>query len=153
SAAPASPAALSPAARVRAPRSFIAALRNIIESSKRSRPCGPARDLRPYNPIRRRADRGDPRNCLAVDAPIARLIPRGARRGALGCAAMTFDDVRACREKDGWPIDVVSDVVLRSRFRCGDRIYPVFVHLETEYATFAVIPFARLPSDEGGDLL
>jgi hypothetical protein len=66
---------------------------------------------------------------------------------------MTFDDVRACLEKDGWPIDLVSEVTLRSRFRCGDRIYPVFVHLETEYATFAVIPFARLPADETGDLL
>src|SRR5437763_355816 len=66
---------------------------------------------------------------------------------------MTFDDVRGCLEKDGWPIDLVSEVTLRSRFRCGDRIYPVFVHLEREYATFAVIPFARLPDDETGDLL
>ena len=66
---------------------------------------------------------------------------------------MTFDDVRACLEKDGWPIDVVSEVTLRSRFRCGDRIYPLFVHLEPEHATFAVIPFARLPDDEAGDLL
>jgi Putative bacterial sensory transduction regulator len=66
---------------------------------------------------------------------------------------MTFDDVRACLEKDGWPVDVVSDVTLRSRFRSGDRIFPLFVHLEPEYATFAVIPFARLPADEGGDLL
>ena len=66
---------------------------------------------------------------------------------------MTFDDVRACLEKDGWPVDVVSAVTLRSRFRSGDRIFPLFVHMEPEYATFAVIPFARLPTDEGGDLL
>jgi hypothetical protein len=66
---------------------------------------------------------------------------------------MTFDEVRACLEKDGWPVDVVSDVTLRSRFRSGDRIFPLFVHLEPEYATFAVIPFVRLPTDESGDLL
>ncbi len=87
---------------------------------------------------------------------------------------MTFDEVRACLEKDGWPVDVVSDVTMRSRFRSGDRIFPLFVHLEPvvlgetqtaadeptvsvppapTYATFAVIPFAKLPPDETGDLL
>jgi hypothetical protein len=62
--------------------------------------------------------------------------------------AMNFADVRACLEKDGWPIEVVSESTLRSRFRGGDRIFPVFVHLEPAYVTFAVIPFARLPDDE-----
>jgi hypothetical protein len=81
---------------------------------------------------------------------------------------MTFDDVRACLEKDGWPTEVLSETTLRSRFRSGDRIFPLFVHLATgaadepdstpaapspAYATFAVIPFARLPTDESGDLL
>ncbi len=66
---------------------------------------------------------------------------------------MRFDELRACLEKDGWPVDVVSDVTMRSRFRSGDRVFPLFVHLEPEYATFAVIPFARLPADEGGDVL
>jgi hypothetical protein len=84
---------------------------------------------------------------------------------------MTLDEVRACLEKDGWPVDVVSDVTMRSRFRSGDRVFPLFVHLESvemggsapppsrsaaprlTYATFAVIPFARLPADETGDLL
>jgi hypothetical protein len=80
---------------------------------------------------------------------------------------MKLDEVRACLEKDGWPIEVVSEVTMRSRFRAGERIFPLFVHLERgsgrgsgpeggpdpEYATFAVIPFARLPTDEGGDLL
>src|SRR5262249_35165040 len=67
--------------------------------------------------------------------------------------AMTFDEIRATLEQDGWPVDVVSDVTLRSRFRCGDRIFPVFIHLEPAYATFAVIPFARLPADEMGDVM
>ncbi len=61
---------------------------------------------------------------------------------------MNFADVRACLEKDGWPIEVVSESTLRSRFRGGERIFPVFVHLEPSYVTFAVIPFARLPDDE-----
>ena len=43
---------------------------------------------------------------------------------------MNFEDLRACLEKDGWPVDVVSDVTLRSRFRSGERIFPLFVHLE-----------------------
>jgi len=66
---------------------------------------------------------------------------------------MTFDEVRACLERDGWPVDVVSDVTLRSRFRSGDRVFPVYVHLEPGYVSFAVIPFARLPEDESGDTM
>ena len=66
---------------------------------------------------------------------------------------MTFDELRACLETDGWPVDVVSEVTMRSRFRSGDRIFPVFVHLEAEYANFVVVPFAKLPADERGDAL
>lgn len=81
---------------------------------------------------------------------------------------MKLDELRACLEKDGWPVDVVSEVTMRSRFRSGDRVFPLFVHLEPDdrrehdaegkpaeptYATFAVIPFARLPPEENGDLL
>jgi hypothetical protein len=74
-------------------------------------------------------------------------------------ATMTFDELRACLETDGWPVEALSEVTLGSRFRAGDRVFPVFVHREradgddTEYATFAVIPFARLPPDESGDVL
>lgn len=75
---------------------------------------------------------------------------------------MNFDEVRACLEKDGWPVEVVSEVTMRSRFRAGERVFPLFVHLEADdlgrgagltYATFAVIPFAHLPEDETGDAL
>lgn len=82
-------------------------------------------------------------------AGCARDRAREGRRDKLG--AMTFEDVRACLEKDGWPVDAVSDVTMRSRFRCGERIFPVFVHIEPEYVSFAVIPFAKLPADEAGD--
>lgn len=60
---------------------------------------------------------------------------------------MNFADVRACLEKDGWPIEELSETTIRSRFRGGDRIFPVFIHLEPEYVTFAVIPFVKLPRD------
>jgi hypothetical protein len=66
---------------------------------------------------------------------------------------MKLDEVRSCLEKDGWPVEVVSEATMRSRFRSGDRIFPLFVHFEPDYAIFAVIPFAKLPTDEGGDLL
>jgi hypothetical protein len=66
---------------------------------------------------------------------------------------MKLDEVRACLERDGWPVELVSDVTMRSRFRCGERIFPLFVHLETGYMTFAVIPFARLPIDDAGDFM
>lgn len=66
---------------------------------------------------------------------------------------MTPDEVRACLEKDGWPVDVVSERTMRSRFRCGERIYPVLVHLDAEHVSFAVIPFARLPVDDSGDVM
>lgn len=61
---------------------------------------------------------------------------------------MEFADVRACLEKDGWPIEVVSDTTIRSRFRGGEGVLPLFVHREAEYMTFAVIPFFKLPKDE-----
>src|SRR5262245_42068347 len=107
---------------------------------------------------------------------------------------MNLDEVRSCLENDGWPVDVLSEVTVRSRFRSGDRVFPLFAHLEPDdrrslpppvndggsagsadsagsapkppgpdgpgsfrpdltYATFAIIPFAYLPPDEGGDLL
>jgi len=61
---------------------------------------------------------------------------------------MTFDEVRACLERDGWPVEVVSESTMRSRFRGKERVFHVFVHLEGEFVTFAVIPFAKLPEDE-----
>jgi hypothetical protein len=60
---------------------------------------------------------------------------------------MTADDIRGCLEKDGWPVEPVSDTTLRSRFRGTGRIFTLFVHLDPTFVTFAVIPFARLPAD------
>ena len=58
---------------------------------------------------------------------------------------MNFTELRACLEKDGWPIEGLSEVTLRSCFRGGGRMFPVFIHREPEHVTFAVIPFLRLP--------
>jgi len=60
---------------------------------------------------------------------------------------MTLDEIRAVLEAQGWPVERLSDTTLRSRFRSKDRIFPLFVHLEPLFVTFAVIPFARLPED------
>ncbi len=58
---------------------------------------------------------------------------------------MNFTELRACLEKDGWPIEDVSEVTLRSCFRGGGRRFPVFIYREPEHVTFAVIPFLHLP--------
>src|SRR4051812_12386708 len=62
---------------------------------------------------------------------------------------MKLEEVRACLEKDGWPIEVLSPATLRTRFRGGDRVFPVFIHQEPEHVVFAVIPFVHLPDDDG----
>ncbi len=61
---------------------------------------------------------------------------------------MTFDEVRACLEQGGWPVEVVSAGTMRSRFRGKTRVFHVFVRIEEEFVVFAVIPYARLPEDE-----
>ena len=60
---------------------------------------------------------------------------------------MTFEEVRAWLEKDGWPLDEISEVALRSRFRGSERVFPLFIYKEPLFITFAVIPYARLPED------
>jgi hypothetical protein len=60
---------------------------------------------------------------------------------------MTLEEIRACLEKDGWPLEAVSESTFRSRFRAAERSFPVFVHCEAQFITFAVIPYATLPDD------
>jgi hypothetical protein len=62
---------------------------------------------------------------------------------------VNFNEVRACMEGDGWPVEVLSEATMRSRFRGGTKVFPLFVHIEQLFITFAVIPFAKLPSDLG----
>jgi hypothetical protein len=67
---------------------------------------------------------------------------------------VNFNEVRACMEGDGWPVEALSEATMRSRFRGGGKVFPLFVHIEQLFITFAVIPFAKLPSDaDAGDVL
>ena len=60
---------------------------------------------------------------------------------------MTLDEIRAYLEKDGWPIEILSETTLRSRFRAEGRVFPMFIHRDGEFVNFAVIPYAVLPGD------
>jgi hypothetical protein len=60
---------------------------------------------------------------------------------------MTLDEIRAVLAAEGWPVERLSESTLRSRFRSKDRVFPLFVHVEPLFVTFAVIPYARLPED------
>ncbi|UQA62365.1 YbjN domain-containing protein [Polyangium aurulentum] len=61
---------------------------------------------------------------------------------------MNLDEIRGVLEAQGWPVERLSESTLRSRFRSKDRIFPLFVHVEHLFVTFAVIPYARLPEDQ-----
>ena len=78
--------------------------------------------------------------CIMVAVPSARLC----------CWRMTFEDIRSWLEHEGWPVEVVSGVTLRSSFQGSSRTFHLYVHLEPPFVTFAVIPFARLPTDPMG---
>lgn len=60
---------------------------------------------------------------------------------------MTLDEIRTVLAAEGWPVERLSESTLRSRFRSKDRVFPLFVHVEPLFVTFAVIPYARLPED------
>lgn len=60
---------------------------------------------------------------------------------------MNLDEIRTCLTTDGWPVDVLSGVTLQSRFRGKERIFPMLVHVEGEFVTFAVMPYAHAPDD------
>jgi len=68
---------------------------------------------------------------------------------------MNFDEIRACMESDGWPLEVLAEsTTMRSRFRGAGRVFPLFVHLEEVFVNLAVIPFSRLPNEpEAADAL
>ena len=57
---------------------------------------------------------------------------------------MTLDEIRACLEKDGWPIEILSPSTMRSRFRGTDRVFRLFVHLEESFVILAVTGVATL---------
>lgn len=60
---------------------------------------------------------------------------------------MILEDIRNVLKEQGWPVELLSESTLRSRFRSRDRIFPLFIHVEPLFVTFAVIPYAKLPED------
>lgn len=61
---------------------------------------------------------------------------------------MNFEQVQECLSNDGWPVEVLSESTMRSKFRGGSRVLPLFVHLDGAFVVLAVIPFAQVPEDE-----
>lgn len=67
---------------------------------------------------------------------------------------MTFDEIKACLEREGWAVEVVSNDTMRSDFQGAERLFPLFVRLSPPFVVFAVIPFVRLPLElEEGDVI
>lgn len=60
---------------------------------------------------------------------------------------MRFEDIGAFLEGEGWPVEVLSAVTLRTSIQGTARTFHLFIHLETPYVAFTVIPFARLPPE------
>ena len=60
---------------------------------------------------------------------------------------MKLEEIKACLEGEGWPVELLSDATLRSGFKGSARSFLLFVHIEATYVTFAVIPFVRLPPE------
>ncbi len=68
---------------------------------------------------------------------------------------MTLEEIGACLTADGWPVEALSATTLQSRFRGKARIFPMLVHVDKTFVTFAVLPYAHAPedADDAEDLL
>jgi hypothetical protein len=60
---------------------------------------------------------------------------------------MTLEEIKACLVQEGWPVEELSSMTLRSGFQGSARTFHLYVRLEPPFVTFAVIPFARLPPE------
>lgn len=68
---------------------------------------------------------------------------------------MTLEEIRGCLAADGWPVDVLSNTTIQTRFRGKSRIFPTVIHVDEKWVTFAVLPYAHSPQDpdDADDLL
>jgi len=77
---------------------------------------------------------------------------------------MDYATLKSCLEKDGWPIEPVSENTIRTMFRAAGRVFSLYLHLEPEpdappgpgaqFVTFAIFPFVRMPEEyEGVDVV
>src|SRR5689334_20406318 len=89
------------------------------------------------------------RGNLAGDALRLEIVGRGslAGRRSRKLPAMNLDEIRTCLTADGWPVETVSETTMQSRFRGKARIFPMLVHLDRTFVTFAVLPYAHAPED------
>lgn len=62
---------------------------------------------------------------------------------------MTFDEIVAYLRADGWPVEPLRERTIRSSFRGEQRCFQFFVHVEGAYLVLAIVPYHRLPIDEG----
>jgi hypothetical protein len=60
-------------------------------------------------------------------------------------------EVRACLETHGWPVDVLSEATMQTRFRSHSRVLRLLIHFEESYLVFAIVPFARLAKGDKGN--
>src|SRR5262249_20185945 len=68
---------------------------------------------------------------------------------------MDLNEIRTCLTADGWPVEMLSDVAMQTRFRGKARIFPMLIHVDGTFVTFAVLPYAHAPEDpeDAEDLL
>ena len=69
------------------------------------------------------------------------------RRCRVSSAAMKLDEIGTCLAADGWPVEVLSETTVQSRFRGKTRVFPMLVHTDGAFVTFAVLPYARAPEE------
>ncbi|EYF04416.1 T3SS (YopN, CesT) and YbjN peptide-binding chaperone 1 [Chondromyces apiculatus] len=60
---------------------------------------------------------------------------------------MRVEDIKACLEQEGWPVEALSAVTLRSGFEGATKKFHLYAHVSPPFVTFAVLPFGRLPDD------
>ncbi|AKT43447.1 YbjN domain-containing protein [Chondromyces crocatus] len=67
---------------------------------------------------------------------------------------MRVEEIKACLEGEGWPVEALSSVTLRSGFEGSTRKFHLYVHVSPPFVTFAVLPFGRLPAEsDAADLV
>jgi hypothetical protein len=60
---------------------------------------------------------------------------------------MVIGEIEECLQGDGWVLERLSETTLRSRFRGASRVFPLFVHVDDLFVTFAIIPFAKIAQE------
>ena len=62
---------------------------------------------------------------------------------------MTWDRIAGWLVEDGWPVEPLGPATLRSRIRAEKRKFSFFVRQEKSFLVLAIVPYLRLPAEEG----